>query len=224
VPVDSLIDYIEAGDTLDEFLDNFPSVSRAAAIAALEEAKALLTSPRWRYATHLEGHDCRTVVECGWSGKKNGELLVLADPLFDVLLTLDKNLPYQQDLNSVRIAVQIVRAHSNRIQDLLPLLPECRAADADDLSRLNGVQGASPPRWIGPAVSILQFTETLTRTPVPVRLGAMLTGVRRCGGLGGPLSRRFRDSPAAAESKRDSDGNGYPLEKWFRNGAPSTVI
>jgi uncharacterized protein (DUF433 family) len=46
VPVDSLIDYIEAGDTLDEFLDNFPSVSRAAAIAALEEAKALLTSPR----------------------------------------------------------------------------------------------------------------------------------------------------------------------------------
>lgn len=46
VPVDSLIDYLEAGDSLDEFLDNFPSVSREAAIAALEEAKALLTSPR----------------------------------------------------------------------------------------------------------------------------------------------------------------------------------
>ncbi len=46
VPVDSLIDYLEAGDTLDEFLDNFPSVSREAAIAALEEAKALLTNPR----------------------------------------------------------------------------------------------------------------------------------------------------------------------------------
>jgi uncharacterized protein (DUF433 family) len=46
VPVDSLIDYLEAGDNLDEFLDNFPSVSREAAIAALEEAKALLTSPR----------------------------------------------------------------------------------------------------------------------------------------------------------------------------------
>jgi uncharacterized protein (DUF433 family) len=43
VPVDSLIDYLEAGDTLDEFLDNFPSVTRAAAIAALEEAKMLLT-------------------------------------------------------------------------------------------------------------------------------------------------------------------------------------
>ena len=46
VPIDSLIDYLEAGDCLDEFLDNFPSVSREAAIAALEEAKALLTSPR----------------------------------------------------------------------------------------------------------------------------------------------------------------------------------
>jgi uncharacterized protein (DUF433 family) len=46
VPVDSLIDYLEAGDTLDEFLDNFPSVARKAAIAALEEAKELLTSAR----------------------------------------------------------------------------------------------------------------------------------------------------------------------------------
>lgn len=46
VPVDSLIDYLEAGDTLDEFLDNFPSVSRADAITALEEAKELLTSLR----------------------------------------------------------------------------------------------------------------------------------------------------------------------------------
>ncbi len=46
VPVDPLIDYLEAGDTLDEFLDNFPSVSREAAIAALEESKALLTNAR----------------------------------------------------------------------------------------------------------------------------------------------------------------------------------
>jgi uncharacterized protein (DUF433 family) len=44
VPAGSLIDYLEAGDTLDEFLDNFPSVTREAAIAALEEAKAILTA------------------------------------------------------------------------------------------------------------------------------------------------------------------------------------
>ena len=77
---------------------------------------------------HLVSHTCRTVVECGWSGKKNGELLGLADPQFDVLLTLDKNLPYQQNLDTKRIAVLIVRARSNRIQDLLPVIPECLAA------------------------------------------------------------------------------------------------
>ena len=81
-----------------------------------------------KLATHLEGHECRTVVDCGWSGKKNGELLALADPRFDVLLTLDKNLPYQQNLDSLRVAVLIIHARSNRIVDLLPLLPECLAA------------------------------------------------------------------------------------------------
>lgn len=48
--------------------------------------------------------------------------------LFDVLLTLDKNLPFQQDLGSARIAVLIMCARSNRIQDLLPAIPECLAA------------------------------------------------------------------------------------------------
>ena len=81
-----------------------------------------------KLAGHLLGHDCSTGVLWGWSGKKNGELLALADPLFDVLLTLDKNLPYQQNLDTQRIAVLIVRARSNRIQDLLPVVPECLAA------------------------------------------------------------------------------------------------
>jgi len=81
-----------------------------------------------KLAAHLSGHECRTVVQCGWSGKKNGELLGLADPQFDVLLTLDKNLPYQQNLDTKRIAVLIVLARSNRIQDLLPAIPECLAA------------------------------------------------------------------------------------------------
>jgi predicted nuclease of predicted toxin-antitoxin system len=99
-----------------------------------------------KLAAYLEGHECRTVVECGWSGKKNGELLALADPLFDVLLTLDKNLPYQQNLDSVRVAVLIVRARSNRIQDLLPLLPECLAALVNIQPRQVVRLGALPPR------------------------------------------------------------------------------
>jgi predicted nuclease of predicted toxin-antitoxin system len=80
-----------------------------------------------KLAGHLIGHECRTVVACGWSGKKNGDLLALADAQFDVLLTLDKNLPYQQNLDTKRIALLIVRARSNRIQDLLPAIPECLA-------------------------------------------------------------------------------------------------
>ncbi|MFZ0521754.1 MAG: DUF433 domain-containing protein [Candidatus Acidiferrales bacterium] len=42
VPFQALLDYLEGGDTLDDFLEQFPGVSRAAAIAALEEAKALV--------------------------------------------------------------------------------------------------------------------------------------------------------------------------------------
>lgn len=81
-----------------------------------------------KLAEHLKEIQCRTVAECGWAGKKNGELLSLAESEFDVLLTLDKNIPYQQDLNSRRIAILIVRAPSNRIQDLLPVIPECLIA------------------------------------------------------------------------------------------------
>ena len=67
-----------------------------------------------KLAGHMPGHDCRTVTECGWAGRKNGELLSLAEPLFDVLLTLDKSVPYQQDVSSGTIAVLIIRAGSNR--------------------------------------------------------------------------------------------------------------
>lgn len=99
-----------------------------------------------KLAGHLVGHECRTVVQCGWSGKKNGELLALADPLFDLLLTLDKNLPYQQNLNTKRIAVLIVRARSNRIQDLLPVVPECLAALANIQPRQVVHTGSLPAR------------------------------------------------------------------------------
>jgi hypothetical protein len=80
-----------------------------------------------KLAGYLTGHVCRTVAECGWAGKKNGELLLLAEPLFDVLLTLDRSVPYQQDMSSRGIAILIVRARSNRIQDLLPAIPDCLA-------------------------------------------------------------------------------------------------
>ena len=99
-----------------------------------------------KLVAHLDAHECRTVVSCGWSGKKNGDLLAVADPLFDVLLTLDKNLPYQRNLDSVRIAVLIVAAYSNRLADLLPLLPECLAALETIQPRHVMRIGINPPR------------------------------------------------------------------------------
>jgi predicted nuclease of predicted toxin-antitoxin system len=44
------------------------------------------------------GHDCQSVQEAGWSGKQNGDLLALAETRFDVLITIDRNLQYQQNL------------------------------------------------------------------------------------------------------------------------------
>jgi hypothetical protein len=81
-----------------------------------------------KLAHYVTGHKCRTVVECGWAGRKNGELLALAEPQFDVLLTLDKSVPFQQEISSRRIAVLVIRARSNRVEDLLPCIPECLAA------------------------------------------------------------------------------------------------
>ena len=74
------------------------------------------------------GCDCATAQEMGWSGKENGELLAEADAQFDVLVTLDQNIRYQQNLTGRKIAVLIVRARSNRLADMEPHFPACIAA------------------------------------------------------------------------------------------------
>ena len=71
------------------------------------------------------GFDCTTVQEVGWSGKENGELPILADARFDVMVTIDRNLRYQQNLTGRKIALLIVRAHSNRVVDLKPHFAAC---------------------------------------------------------------------------------------------------
>jgi hypothetical protein len=59
--------------------------------------------------SHLEGHDVRTAAQQGWDTLKNGELLAAAEAEgFDVLLTTDKNMPYQQNLAGRRIAVVVL--------------------------------------------------------------------------------------------------------------------
>jgi hypothetical protein len=73
----------------------------------------------------LSGHECRTAAEQGFAGKKNGELLLLAEESgFDVLLSVDRGIEFQQDLPSRRIAVLVIHAPSSRLADLLPHVPE----------------------------------------------------------------------------------------------------
>jgi len=68
-------------------------------------------------------HECRTVQEIGWSGKKNGELLALGDGQFGVLVTMDQGIEYQQQLAKRRISILIFSARSNQMEDLAPLVP-----------------------------------------------------------------------------------------------------
>jgi hypothetical protein len=77
-----------------------------------------------RLRRHLAGHEVRTTYEMGWASYKNGALLSAAESEFDVLLTVDQNLPYQQNLSGRRIAALILVAPSNRLEELVPLIPQ----------------------------------------------------------------------------------------------------
>ena len=61
----------------------------------------------------LPGHEVKTVAEAGWAGVKNGALLQLAANHFDVLLTVDRNLEYQQSFSALTIAVIVIDVPSN---------------------------------------------------------------------------------------------------------------
>ncbi|GAB4179475.1 MAG: hypothetical protein Fur006_12760 [Coleofasciculaceae cyanobacterium] len=73
-------------------------------------------------------YEIRTVVEMGWSGKKNGELLqLMSQEGFTILLTTDQNLRYQQNLQQAGVAVVVLVAPSNKLSDLLPLISDARS-------------------------------------------------------------------------------------------------
>jgi hypothetical protein len=76
-----------------------------------------------RLKRELVGHDVKTAPEMGWASKRNGELLALAVGHFDVFVTADRNLSYQQDVSAFDIAVIVLAARSNRLDDLRPVVP-----------------------------------------------------------------------------------------------------
>jgi hypothetical protein len=64
----------------------------------------------------------------GWAAIKNGELLALAEGQFDVFVTVDRNLSFQQNLAALSIAVVVLHAKTNRLADLRPLVPKVLGA------------------------------------------------------------------------------------------------
>ncbi len=77
-----------------------------------------------RLARELPGHIVSTVTDNGWSGLDNGELLRAAAGQFDLFLTADQNIEYQQNLRELPMAVVVLVAVTNRLDALRPLLPE----------------------------------------------------------------------------------------------------
>jgi rRNA-processing protein FCF1 len=77
----------------------------------------------------LADYEICIVIEMGWAGKKNGQLLRLMNQEgFAVLLTTDQNLRYEQNLEQAGVTVIVLVARSNRLPDLVPLIPDVRNA------------------------------------------------------------------------------------------------
>ena len=78
-----------------------------------------------RLKRDLVGHDVWTVVEMGWSSKRNGELLkLMLAERFQALLTVDQSLEFQQNVRQSGIAVVVVESRTNRLKELRPLVSQ----------------------------------------------------------------------------------------------------
>src|SRR5437868_5833508 len=85
--------------------------------------------PRRFLRKHLPDLDASHVLDEGWAGRRNGLLLQsMLDAGFKTLVTVDRNLVYQQDITSVGVAVVVLHARGNRTQDLVPLIAALRIA------------------------------------------------------------------------------------------------
>ena len=81
-----------------------------------------------RLRNALLGHDCQTARYAGLSGLENGDLLAAAEKAgFELFLTVDQGIEYQQNLTTRKLAIIVFRGKSNRLKDLLPLVPLCLA-------------------------------------------------------------------------------------------------
>lgn len=78
----------------------------------------------WRLGRDLPDHIVKSVPLIGLAGFKNGKLLERPQEDFQVFITMDGNLPHQQQLQKYNIAVIALRAPSNRLADTKPLMSD----------------------------------------------------------------------------------------------------
>ena len=78
----------------------------------------------WRLSRDLTAHEVKTARQMGWASIKNGDLLALAAIEFDVFVTVDANLSFQQKLLGLPLAIVVLRSKSNRLVDLRVLVPD----------------------------------------------------------------------------------------------------
>ena len=76
-----------------------------------------------KLGNHLSGHTVKTVVQVGWKGIVNGELLKMASTNFNVFVTVDRNLAFQQNPRSLPIPVIVIHSTSVTLKDLLEFVP-----------------------------------------------------------------------------------------------------
>jgi hypothetical protein len=81
----------------------------------------------WRLKRSLFGHHVESVQNNGMSGLKNGRLLSLAEQSFDVFVTMDGNIQFEQNYSKLRLCIVALRAKSNRLADTQPLMPKLLA-------------------------------------------------------------------------------------------------
>ena len=77
-----------------------------------------------RLAREFGDYEIKTVPQMGWTGIKDRELLILAASVFDVFITANRNLSFQQNLSPFDLSLIVLQAQSNRLADLKPLVPK----------------------------------------------------------------------------------------------------
>src|SRR5260221_11995998 len=78
----------------------------------------------WRICRTLAGHYCASTQKMGWSGLTNGALLKQAEQEFDLLITGDRNLSFQQVVSTFNVSVVVLHAESTQLHHTILLMPK----------------------------------------------------------------------------------------------------